>query len=188
MQSLQWKLQRMATFMILAMLGAMTLTIVTIPKTLAQIPPSVNAKCTDVEIQKHIQQLNKGEETDFNALVLCGSSSVPALIKSLKNKDENFLIITIAALGEIGAEAKPAVPVLRGLLEDKRVNIRIFAADALGKILHQVSVETIDTAQTTYLINNPPAMCKIPAIKAVLSWKCPEDLRPQKRRRRRENR
>ncbi|MDZ7970552.1 MAG: hypothetical protein RM368_37460 [Nostoc sp. DedSLP03] len=83
--------------------------------------PSVQPQCTETEIKQHIQQLNKGENADVKFLVACKSKAVSALIKALdENKDENFNIITIAVLGDIGASAAPAVPVLNGLLKNTR--------------------------------------------------------------------
>ena len=38
------------------------------------------------------------------------------------------------AVGNIGREAKPAVPALHDLLKDKIVAVRLDAAEALGKI------------------------------------------------------
>ncbi len=243
----------------LAVLSAVSLPVLTNIKTLAQTP-SVEAQCTDVEIQRHIQQLNKGEFTDFNALVGCDSKAVPALIKALENEDVNFRIITIAALGEIGSKATPAVPVLNGLLKDTRENIRIVvvyaleqiigkdavsaaiiavlkdpdsniraaAADTLGQIgtdaefavpylttalkdpysrVRLAATNALKKIKQAALIselnkkryytftcvgstvgqscavsemiahilvkNNPPVMCRIPLIKALLKWKCP---------------
>ena len=133
MRSQNWK-YRAAKLMILGLLTTvnffMITNIITLPQT-----PSVESQCTDVEIQRHIQQLNKGETADFDALVACKSKAVPALIKALdENKDENFRIITIAVLGDIDAEAAPAVPVLNGLLKDKKENIRIVVVYALEQI------------------------------------------------------
>jgi hypothetical protein len=73
---------------------------------------STQSSCTEVEIQKHIQQLNQGEPANFNAVVACKSKAVPSLIKNLNTLDENLRITMIAALGEIGAEASPAVPLI----------------------------------------------------------------------------
>jgi HEAT repeat protein len=208
-------------------------------------------QCTDIDIQKHIQQLNKAEPSDFDALVACKSEAVPALMKALKDEDENFRIMIIAALGEIGSQAAPAVPLLNELLikdtssdvrsmivhalreiskarvtvlitnlkskdwrvrsqaadtlgqigieakdavpalttalEDKVQSVRSSAADALYKInsakprkkdVHSVFTDQIGSVSVekntiNYVNHNPPVMCRISAIRAVLRWKCP---------------
>ncbi|MGH7998806.1 MAG: HEAT repeat domain-containing protein [Brasilonema sp.] len=203
--------------------------------------PSIlaTAQCTNMEIQKYIQQLNKAETSDFDALVACQSKAVPALIKALKNEDENIRIMIIAALGEIGSQASPAVPFLNELLvrdrssdvqsitvhalrkinrgrvpvlitnlkskdwrvryqaahtlgqigteakdavpaltvalEDEIQPVRSSAANALQKItqIWHADSDTVMSNTANHVNNNPPAMCRIPAIRAVLRWKCP---------------
>ena len=107
--------------------------------TVANIPtfaesPSIQSQCTEVEIKKHIQQLDKAEISDFNALVACQSKSVPALINTLNHPDESIRIIAIAALGEIGINAKTAVPALITAYKDKSIEVRVVSVDAIGKI------------------------------------------------------
>jgi HEAT repeats len=132
MLSKRWK-SKAVIFTTLSLLGFVSLPIFTNIKTPAQT--SVQSQCTDAEIQKQIQLLNKGESADVKFLVECKSKAVPALIEALdENKDENFRIITIAVLGDIGTQAAPAVHVLNGLLKDKRDNIRIVVVYALGQI------------------------------------------------------
>ena len=138
----QWKYGTVAIFMTLAMLEAITLPRLTNATMVAQTP-LVQSQCTDVEINKHIQQLNKGESTDLKLLVACNSKAVSALIKALEDQDENSRIIAVSALGEIGAEAASAVPVLNGLLKDKRANIRIVVVYALGKIIGKDGVRPL---------------------------------------------
>ncbi|BAY20007.1 putative signal transduction protein containing Nacht domain (plasmid) [Anabaenopsis circularis NIES-21] len=119
----------------------------TIPRLVFAQTPLVQNQCTDVEIDKHIRQLNKSEPVDFQALVDCKSIAVPFLIKALKeNKDEDFRTIITVALGEIGMEAKPAVSVLKELLNDKKENIRIVVVYALEKIIGKDSVQPLNTA------------------------------------------
>ncbi|MBW4455547.1 MAG: HEAT repeat domain-containing protein [Nostoc indistinguendum CM1-VF10] len=129
--------------MTLAVLGAITSPLLMNPTALAQTR-LVEFQCTDVEINQHIQQLNKGESTNLEELlVACKSKAVPALIKTLENQDENPRIIAIAALGTIGAEAALAVPVLNGLIKDKRENIRIVVVSALGQIIGKDGVRPL---------------------------------------------
>lgn len=254
----QWESGTAAIFMTWVVLVAISLPQLTNATMVAQTP-LVQSQCTDVEINKHIQQLNKGEIADFNALVACNSKAVPVLIKGLGNQDEAFRIPTIAALGEIGSKAAPAVPFLNASLKDKNRDVRIIAVQALRKIgqdpipplinalkddnwyvrykaadtLGQIgreddavlylntALEDIDSMVRSAAANalekikkaypqqeikeyyspcrrssflglrvdcsiredapfirenlklNPPVMCKIPIIKAVLRWKCP---------------
>ena len=210
-----WKYGTALIIIALAALGAITLPLLTNSTALAQTP-SVQPLCTEADIQQHIQQLSEFKTVNFNALVACNSKAVPSLIKTLEYEDENFRIITIAALGEIGTKAAPAVPVLNGLLkDDKRENIRIIVDYALEKIIgknavpslnylrsgapspgalplhqcrmlvnkkylivrcppkHNVDNAGVRQTATNHLKYNPPVMCNIPIIKAVLTWKCP---------------
>ncbi|WP_157943229.1 HEAT repeat domain-containing protein [Nostoc sp. CENA543] len=93
-------------------------------------------QCSEVEMQQHIQQLNKGASADFDALVACDSKSVPALLKAMKTRDQNLRIIIIAALGEIGLRGSSAIPSLKlhDLLNGKNKEVRLMAANALKKI------------------------------------------------------
>lgn len=247
---IKWQ-SKAAILIALTLLEVISLSILITTKTQAQTP-SIQSQCTDVEIKKHIQQLNKGELADFNALVACKSKAVPSVIKALKeNQDENSRIITIAVLGEIGSQAAPAVPILNGLLKDTNTDVRIIVVHALKKIgkdavpalttalkdpdskvrsaatnaLGQINKDKLSTQSgircvaidvgvqvgihntdnsvspnpadpfgddcignnvsntsntitqlsevSHYIKTNPPVMCKIPAIRAVLRWKCP---------------
>ncbi|MFB2768186.1 HEAT repeat domain-containing protein [Pelatocladus sp. BLCC-F211] len=163
----------------LTLLEVISLPVLITTKTLAQTP-SIQSQCTDVEIKKHIQQLNKGEPADFNALVACRSKAVPALIKALKeNKDENLRIITIALLGEIGSQAAPAVPVLNRLLKDKNQDVRtitVYALRQIGKdpvlplinsLKHQDSNVRVNAAVTLGLFGTE-AKAAIPALTNAL--------------------
>lgn len=117
----------------LSLLSITSLYVLKNTKTHAQTQ-SVESQCTDVAIKKHIQQLNQAEHADFNALVACKSKAVPHLITTLKQQDENLRIITIAALGEIGANASPAVSILNDLLKNSTDNVRVIIVRALEQI------------------------------------------------------
>jgi len=117
----------------LAFGGATILSVVSDVKAIAQTS-STQTQCSDVKLQKHIQQMKKGEPGDFNAVVACKSKAVPSLIKSLENKNESLRIPIIAALGEIGTEASPALPLLNDLLNNQSKDVRVIAANALKKI------------------------------------------------------
>lgn len=69
-----------------------------------------------------------------DALVTIGSSAVPALIDALDNQDKNVRWCAASVLGDIGAEAKPAVPALVDALKDKDGLVRLYATLALGNI------------------------------------------------------
>ncbi|MEH2035607.1 HEAT repeat domain-containing protein [Nostoc sp.] len=144
----QWKSRTASIIIALAALGAINLPQLANAKAIAQTP-SVEPLCTETNIKQYIQQLNEfknvkfntllnefeeSENVNFNALVACNSKAVPALIKALENQDENFRIITIAALGEIGTKAAPAVPLLTKSLEDTSKDVRVMAVHALQQI------------------------------------------------------
>lgn len=124
-----------AIFTNLVLSGSIIIHLVTNRQAIAQTSLT-QPQCTEVEMQQHIQQLNKGVSADFDALVACDSKSVPALLKAMKNGDENLRIIIIAALGEIGLRDSPAIPSLKlhDLLNDKNKEVRLMAANALKKI------------------------------------------------------
>ena len=127
-----YKGYRAAIFLILTVLGGISLNALGDIKVLAQT--SSNVSCSNTEIEKHIKQLENAEPEAFDALVACNSKSVSALIKALEGKDEKIRIVAIVALGEIGENAKPAVPGLINALQDKDSMVRYSAAYTLGKI------------------------------------------------------
>jgi HEAT repeat protein len=118
---------------IIALLVSTTFPIFDNTETLARTP-STQMQCSEAEIKRHIQQLDNGEISNFDALVACRARSVPALIDALTSPDEGFRVIAIASLGEIGIQAAPAVPALRIALKDESVEVRVVTVDALGKI------------------------------------------------------
>src|SRR5262249_46399239 len=71
-------------------------------------------------------------------LCLTGSAfadeEVTTLIKRLKDKDVDVRSGAAFALGELGEEAKEAVPALIQALQDADRNARFWSAEALGKI------------------------------------------------------
>jgi len=144
MLSKHWK-SRASLLMTLALLEPISLA------AFAQTPSTqLPTQCTEMEIQKHIQQLSNGEPTTFNALVACQSKAVPALIKALDTKyDENFRIIIIAALGQIGSKATPAVPFLKNALNDTSRDVRLISIHALARIDPSVKVEIQEVLKDT---------------------------------------
>ncbi len=67
-----------------------------------------------------------------------------------KDKDENVRRDAASVLGNIGPEAKTAVPALKGLLKDKDENIRCAADEALAKI--EVVLPTAPNGKTWKLV------------------------------------
>jgi hypothetical protein len=118
---------------IIALLVSTTFPIFDSTETLARTA-STQMQCSEAEIKQHIQQLDSGEISNFDALVKCRAGSVPALIEALTSPYEGFRVIAIASLGEIGIEAAPAIPELTKSLTDKSVDVRIIAVDTLEKI------------------------------------------------------
>ncbi|WP_313931118.1 HEAT repeat domain-containing protein [Nostoc sp. FACHB-133] len=69
-----------------------------------------------------------------DALVNIGSAAVPSLIEALKNQDINLRWHAASVLGDLGAEAAPAVPALSAALQDEDGQVRLYATLALGNI------------------------------------------------------
>ena len=122
-------------FTILAMLGAVNLSVLTNTTTLAQAQPDSAkiSRCIGIKIKLYIQQANNGSSSAFNKLVACNSRAIPYLVQALESKDENLRIISIAAIGEIDANAA-ALPYLTKSLKDTSKDVRVVTAYALGNI------------------------------------------------------
>lgn len=69
-----------------------------------------------------------------SALAKMEVSAVPALIKTLGDKDQKLREEAASILGQIGNNAKDAVPALIDLLRDQDYRIRVIAASALRGI------------------------------------------------------
>jgi len=67
---------------------------------------------------------------------------VGAWIKELQDKSPTVRLRAAAAVGELGAAAKEAVPALTKALLDKSDEVRCNAADALGEIGHEAQAAT----------------------------------------------
>jgi HEAT repeat protein len=117
------------------MVSSITLPLLRNIKVLAQVPATQSvSRCSYVDIQYYISQLNTGEPATFEALVACQSKAVPDLIKAIENKDENGRIITIAVLGQLGSQAAPAVPFLIESLKDTSSDVHLVVVYALVQI------------------------------------------------------
>jgi HEAT repeat protein len=83
-------------------------------------------RCYTKRIQEEIYQLTFGDVEAFNALVKCGSSVVPYLIEATDNEDETISLASIAILGEIGEDAKDAIPSLLRIIENESASFFVF--------------------------------------------------------------
>jgi HEAT repeat protein len=89
------------------------------------------------------------------ALCLAASAraeDVASLVKQLKSPDEELRRAAAKGLGELGPDAKPAVPDLTRALKDGDLFVRRFAAQALGEV-------------------GPDAKAAVPALKEALGDK-----------------
>src|SRR3954468_9962753 len=68
------------------------------------------------------------------AVVSLPAAETDELVQKLKSKDTDERRAAARALGEMGAEAKPASEALLRALKDSDLFVRRFAAEALGKI------------------------------------------------------
>ena len=75
-----------------------------------------------------------GEQQVVWALGQIGPAGAAALTKALKDKSSYLRTLATAMLGDIGPEAKIAVPALTALLKDKDSYLRLAATKALGQI------------------------------------------------------
>ena len=64
----------------------------------------------------------------------CGVRAVPALVRILRDTDDEVRAWAAEALGEIGPEAKVAIPALMKALGDSKGGVRLCAARALGRV------------------------------------------------------
>jgi len=69
-----------------------------------------------------------------DALIECGESAVPCLVRGLGGTDESVRLRAARAAGEIGPAAAAAVPSLLRALRDVSEAVRAAAAEALGRI------------------------------------------------------
>jgi HEAT repeat protein len=101
-----------------------------------------------------------------------GAEVVPALIDRLDDPDWHVPHLAATALGEIGPKASAAVPVLSGIVRDRRRNnsLRLAAVAALGRLARRTSP---DRAATGARVRDPRA-ASVPALIAVLGDPCAE--------------
>jgi len=68
---------------------------------------------------------------------------IDLIIKALEDEDEEIRMDAAWTLGDIGPEAKDAIPTLINLLEDEDILVRVYAAEALYKIDPERCVTTL---------------------------------------------
>lgn len=179
MLTLHWK-SRVAILTTLAVLGTITLYRLTNFKALVQALSDQSSQCTDVEISQHIQQLDTGEPSAFDALVACKSQAVPALIEALgETQDEEVRIIIIAALGQIGSQAAPAIPILNESLKDNSEDVQLVVVHALGQVgkeavpalIAALEDEDIEVSQEAVYVLGNIGKEAVPALIAALEDK-----------------
>jgi HEAT repeat protein len=70
----------------------------------------------------------------FLVAAAADAADVTDLVKQLRSRDEEQRRTAAKSLGEMGTDAKPAVPALAAALKDDDLFVRRFAAQALGEI------------------------------------------------------
>lgn len=99
-----------------------------IPQVIAQIP----------EVSAEIQKLERGttqeKQAAMDRLVSLGKNAVPQLITAAEHQNPQVRVYAIQALGQIGADAGAAVPVLSRALKDTDKSVRQAAAQALNRL------------------------------------------------------
>ena len=73
-------------------------------------------------------------EAAYIVLPKLAPESIQPLINALTNQDVETRVLAEAALGQIGPEAKAALPVLKARLKDPDHNVRVMAADTMGRL------------------------------------------------------
>ncbi len=100
-----------------------------------------------------IESLDEGDTTTYNGLTASlsefGEASLPALdklIENAKSKDEDKVFASIYTIQHIGPKAKKAVPVLVKALDNRDINVQIWACQALA-IMGDTSKSTVGRLQ-----------------------------------------
>jgi HEAT repeat protein len=103
-------------------------------------PPNQDAeeRASAIELSTQIRQLASREQPDIAATSVkkFGRSALPDLIALLKSDKEklNVRLVAIAALGELGDDAKPAIPVLAKGISSKQKEVQLKTLDAIAEI------------------------------------------------------
>jgi len=77
--------------------------------------------CSDEAARRYVNKLGSPElsDSEFNALVACGSQATSPLIKALENEHSEVRASAAYALGQIGSDAYAAVPNLISALDNR---------------------------------------------------------------------
>ena len=67
-------------------------------------------------------------------LTKIGRDAIPALVPVLSSTNDLARALAVAALGEIGADARPLIPKIQSMLSDHTHYVRLNAAVTLGKL------------------------------------------------------
>ena len=135
----------------------------------------------------------------LHALRQIGQDPIPPLIEALKSKNLTVRYKAAQTLGNFGIAAKDSVPDLETALKDTSPIVSYAASNALRKINSaireiNIAIKIYTTQQRMYENGcancnnsndisdtlkrhnrtNSLVMCRIPAIQAVLRWKCPK--------------
>jgi len=112
-------------------------------------PITAQSSCSDKEISDRIALLSKADPVAFDELIKCKAKAVPALTKAINAPDETIQITAIAALGEIGQDAAPAILTLLKQTRNKNEDIRAVTWNTLIRILESDRAKLISTATFT---------------------------------------
>ena len=95
----------------------------------------------DKRVEELIRQLGSGDPNDRISACMALESigpaarpAIPALRRTLRDKDVTVRILTASTLGGLGPAAATAVPDLVAALQDENEYVRVFVATALGNI------------------------------------------------------
>lgn len=94
-----------------------------------------SSACTLAEVEQITKKLGT-KQVNFEKLVQCGPTAVPALVAALQDSNQAIRLDAVSALDMIGSSSKPAAQALREILLDNRNQfaVRSKAAYALGNI------------------------------------------------------
>jgi hypothetical protein len=111
---------------------------------LAELEPTDKKAVIPVLIQMLGDKKHKSDEMSggisvlagnaFTALPLLAPESIAPLIDALSSQDFQVWVLAKGALGNIGPEAKAAIPALEKRLRDKDPKIRVGAAETIGEL------------------------------------------------------
>jgi len=117
-------------------------------------PIAAQSSCSDKEISDRIALLSKADPVAFDELIKCKAKAVPALTKAINDPDETIQITAIAALGEIGQDANPAISIVLAQIKNNNEDIRAVTWNTLIRVLESDRAKLISTAILTLKSSN----------------------------------